>query len=66
MQALSNPSPEPVGRSADIIPMEELNRARSLRVLARDPGAPDEAMPWAYLFPRPAPSSKLLRESAKT
>jgi hypothetical protein len=66
MQAQSKSRREPVGRSAEIIPLEELNRARSLRALARDPGAPDEAMPWAYVFPRPGTAGGLLRESAKT
>lgn len=54
MQALSHPHPEPVGRSALIISFVEMNRARSLRVLARDPGPPADPHPWAYVFPRPA------------
>jgi hypothetical protein len=54
MQALRNPRPERVERSAQIIPFAEMNRARSMRVLAREPGAPTEAHPWAYMFPRPA------------
>lgn len=53
MQALPIRRPQPVPREAEIIPLEELNRARTLRVLARDPGAPGEAHPWAYAFPRP-------------
>ena len=54
MQALSNPRAEPVERSAQIIPFAELNRARSRRALASDPGAPGESHPWAYVFPRPS------------
>ncbi|KQY27412.1 hypothetical protein ASD21_15335 [Caulobacter sp. Root1455] len=54
MQALPNPSAEPVERSAQIIPFAELNRARSLRALAQDLGAPAEPHPWAYVFPRPS------------
>jgi hypothetical protein len=54
MQALSNPRAEPAERSAQIIPFAELNRARSRRALARDPGAPGEPHPWAYVFPRPS------------
>ena len=54
MQALIYPRIEPVGRSAQIISLVELNRARSLRVLARDPGPPADPHPWAYAFPRPA------------
>ncbi|MGR4863056.1 hypothetical protein [Caulobacter sp. LARHSG274] len=44
-------------RSAEIIPVEELNRARSLRALARDPGPPAADPSWAYVFPRPAARS---------
>ena len=46
------PPPTP-WRTAQIISVEALNRARSRRTLAADPGAPDEAHPWAYAFPRP-------------
>ena len=53
MQALSYPRPQPVGRLAQIIPFAELNRARSLRALDRDPGPPLDPHPWAYAFPRP-------------
>lgn len=52
MQALRNPRREPIERSAQIIPFAEMNRARSMRVLAQDPGAPTETHPWAYVFPR--------------
>jgi hypothetical protein len=54
MHALPYPRPGPVARSAEIIPFEELNRARTLRALARDSGPPGEPHPWAYAFPRPA------------
>ncbi len=54
MQALLNPRRNAVGRPAQIISFVELNRARSLRALARDPGAPGEAHPWCYAFPRPS------------
>lgn len=54
MQALLHPRREPVGRPAQIISFAELNRARSLRVLAADPGPPADPTPWAYVFPRPA------------
>ncbi|CAN5303481.1 hypothetical protein BH10PSE3_BH10PSE3_38700 [soil metagenome] len=54
MQTQLNPSQETVGRPAQIISVVELNRARSLRVLARDPGAPGEVHPWCYAFPRPS------------
>jgi hypothetical protein len=54
MHALPRPRPAPVARSAEIVPFEELNRARTLRALARDRGPPDEAHPWAYVFPRPS------------
>lgn len=53
MHALPRPRPAPVARSAEIVPFEELNRARTLRALARDPGPPAEPHPWAYAFPRP-------------
>lgn len=53
MHALPRQNPEPVARSAEIVPFEELNRARTLRALARDPGPPAEPRPWAYVFPRP-------------
>jgi hypothetical protein len=53
MHALPRPRPAPVARSAEIVPLEELNRARTLRALARDPGPPAEPHPWAYVFPRP-------------
>lgn len=53
MQTLLNPRQETVGRSAQIISFAELTRVRSLRALDRDPGAPDEARPWCYAFPRP-------------
>lgn len=52
MQALRNRSPEAVGRPAQIISFAELNRARSMRVLARDQGPPREVHPWCYAFPR--------------
>ncbi len=54
MQALLNPRRNAVGRPAQIISFVELNRARSLRALAHDPGAPGEAHPWCYAFPRPS------------
>jgi hypothetical protein len=54
MPALSDPRPETVERSAEIIPFSALHRARTLRVLASDPGPPGEAHPWAYAFPRPS------------
>jgi hypothetical protein len=54
MSALSDPRPEPLERSAEIIPFSALNRARTQRVLDRDPGPPGEAHPWAYVFPRPS------------
>jgi len=54
MHALPRPNSAPIARSAEIVSFEELNRARTLRVLARDPGPPDEAHPWAYVFPRTA------------
>jgi hypothetical protein len=53
MHALVNPRRDAVGRSAQIVSFVEFNRERSIRVLARDPGAPDEIHPWAYVFPRP-------------
>lgn len=53
MHALPRPRPAPTARSAQIVPFEELNRARTLRALARDPGPPGEPLPWAYVFPRP-------------
>jgi len=53
MQALLNPRRDAVARPAQVISFVELNRARSLRALARDPGAPGEAHPWCYAFPRP-------------
>lgn len=53
MHALIHPRPDPIARSAEIIPFEELNRARTLRALAVDPGPPGEPHPWAYAFPRP-------------
>lgn len=53
MHALPRPRPGPIGRSAEIVPFEELNRARTLRALARDSGPPPEVHPWAYVFPRP-------------
>lgn len=53
MHALPRPRPAPVARSAEIVPFEELNRARTFRALARDPGPPAEPHPWAYVFPRP-------------
>jgi hypothetical protein len=52
MHALPRQNPAPVARSAEIVPFEELNRARTLRALAGDPGPPREAYPWAYAFPR--------------
>lgn len=60
MPALSDPRLEPVERSAEIIPLSALNRARTQRVLDRDLGPPPEAYPWAYVFPRP-----LVAQSAK-
>ena len=54
MSALSDPRPDLVERSAEIIPFTALHRARTLRVLDRDPGPPGEAHPWAYAFPRPS------------
>ncbi|SFK58652.1 hypothetical protein [Caulobacter sp. UNC279MFTsu5.1] len=53
MHALPRPRPAPLARSAEIVPFEELNRARTLRALARDAGPPGEPHPWAYAFPRP-------------
>jgi hypothetical protein len=53
MHALPRPRPAPTARSAEIVPFEELNRARTLRALARDPGPRAEPRPWAYVFPRP-------------
>ncbi|MFZ0267116.1 hypothetical protein [Caulobacter sp.] len=53
MHALPNPSPDPTARSAEIVPFEELNRARTRRALSRDTGPPGEPHPWAYVFPRP-------------
>lgn len=53
MHALPQSRPFPIPRSAEIIPFEELNRARTLRALARDSGPPPEPHPWAYVFPRP-------------
>ena len=53
MHALPRPRPAPLTRSAEIVPFEELNRARTLRALARDAGPPGEPHPWAYAFPRP-------------
>lgn len=52
MHALPKLAPLPP-RPAEIIPVEELNRARSRRALARDPGPPADDHPWAYVFPRP-------------
>ena len=54
MQALIHSRPEPVGFPAQVISFAELNRARSLRVLAIDPGPPVDPIPWAYVFPRPS------------
>jgi len=51
MHALPKLAPLPP-RLAEVIPFEDLNRARSLRALARDPGPPAEEHPWAYAFPR--------------
>ena len=56
MHALPRQNPEPVAQSAEIVPFEALNRARTARALARDPGPPDEPRPWAYVFPRPSPT----------
>lgn len=58
MHALPRQNPAPAVRSAEIVPFEALNRARTLRALARDPGPPDEPYPWAYAFPRPAAGEK--------
>ena len=44
-------------RSAQIVSVEAFNRARSLRTVAADPGAPNETYPWAYAFPRPQAAS---------
>ncbi|CAN5591827.1 hypothetical protein BH10PSE4_BH10PSE4_27820 [soil metagenome] len=55
MQALPQRSPSTPWRAAEIVSVETLNRARSMRTLAADPGAPAEAHPWAYVFPRPQP-----------
>ena len=56
MHALPRQNREPVAQSAEIVPFEALNRARTARALARDPGPPDEPRPWAYVFPRPSVS----------
>ncbi len=58
MFALPRPRPVAVTHSAEIVPFEELNRARTLRALARDDGPPDESHPWAYVFPRPSIGEK--------
>jgi hypothetical protein len=52
MHALSRPQPTAPPRSAEIIPLAELNRARSHRTLDRGGDGPFEAHPWAYCFPR--------------
>ena len=57
MYALSRPQPTESPRSAEIIPLVELNRARSHRVLDRGDAGPVEAHPWAYCFPRAATAS---------
>ena len=54
MHAVSRPLPQPSDRSAVVVSCAELNRARSHRALDRGGGAPAEAHPWAYAFPRPA------------
>jgi hypothetical protein len=57
MHALPRLTPLSPG-PAEVIPVEELNRARSRRALARDPGPPAEDQPWAYVFPRPATAAR--------
>jgi hypothetical protein len=56
MHALSRPQPTAF-RSAEIISVAELNRARSHRALDRGEDGPVEIHPWAYCFPRPATPS---------
>jgi hypothetical protein len=53
MYALTRRQPLAPDHSAEVVPFADLNRARSHRVLDRDEGAPVEAHPWAYGFPRP-------------
>jgi hypothetical protein len=57
MYALSRPQTTAPPRSAEIIPLAELNRARSHRALDRGDDGPVEAHPWAYCFPRSAAAS---------
>ncbi|WP_029915478.1 hypothetical protein [Caulobacter sp. UNC358MFTsu5.1] len=52
MHALHRPQPTAPPRGAEIIPLTELNRARSHRVLDRGDDGPVEVHPWAYCFPR--------------
>jgi len=55
MHALSRPQPTAPTRTAEIVSLAELNRARSHRTLDRaSDDCPAEAHPWAYCFPRTA------------
>ena len=58
MHALSRRLPLAPDSDAVLVSFADLNRARSHRVLDRDRGAPSEAHPWAYGFPRPGPIGK--------
>lgn len=51
--------PLELDHTAEIVSFAELNRARSRRVLdqAQDEGRTEER-PWAYCFPRPAPTER--------
>jgi hypothetical protein len=52
MHALTRPHPTAPPRTAEIISLAEVNRARSHRALDRGDDGPFEAHPWAYCFPR--------------
>jgi hypothetical protein len=59
MHALSRPQPNAPPRTAQIVSLVELNRARSHRALDRGDDGPVETHPWAYCFPRSAsPASR--------
>jgi hypothetical protein len=58
MHALSLRQPLAPDPDTVLVTFADLNRARSHRVLDRDEGAPVEAHPWAYGFPRPLAASR--------
>lgn len=66
MHALPRPLAPPPEHSAEVVSFAELNRARSLRVLARADDAPQEQHPWAYSFPRPVPAPAARRRRGTT